>query len=68
MTSDDRQAEIAAMVALLLPIEISQTMPRRLAAGLRRILELLPPSDQKPMDRAMRRDLLTGAEALDQHT
>lgn len=67
LTAVDRQNEIAAIFALALPADVSTVVARRMAADLRLIVAALPPLASHAADRAMSRDLLAAAQALEVH-
>ena len=63
--SEERQAELAAIVALALPIGMPTESAALVATSLRQVVAALPPMRESPGDRAMARDLLAAADALD---
>lgn len=65
--SDDRQAEVAAILALALPVEMPAGSGQVVAGLLRQVVEALSPSPASPGDRAIGRDLQAAADLLDQY-
>lgn len=67
MTAADRQDEIAAVVALALPADVSTEVAGRMAVDLRLLVAALPALANHAGDRAIGRDLLAAAHALEAH-
>ena len=63
--SEERQAELEVIVALALPIDWPAESAPLVATWLRQVVAALPPMWESPGDRAIARDLLAAADALD---